>query len=152
MVTQSDWFLQERSEALVSLLLTNREDVAIRRDGGRDSAVDLIVELKDGGKEPATMLLLAQVKGTLHSNRAEWENGVREMLQAGPYHLPTCVFMVNVRDNHAEYAWLAEPRVEGKSAQLVSNGSFQTFDQQAVDQIVSRVKAWYQALPSTAAA
>jgi hypothetical protein len=59
------------------------------------------------------------------------------------------VFLVNVRDNKAVYAWVAEPEVEADRASLRFHeaGTFRMLDLAAVNEIVDRVKAWYQVLP-----
>ena len=63
--------------------------------------------------------------------------------------MPTCAFVLNVRDNHAFYAWMAEPLIEEKGAKLrfPHVGDFHDLDRTAVNSIVDRVKAWYDVLP-----
>jgi hypothetical protein len=65
-------------------------------------------------------------------------------------YLPVCVFVVNVPDNKALYAWVADPQVEVKSATLRfhESGIFHPLDSAAVSGIIDRVKAWYPVPPS----
>jgi hypothetical protein len=65
-----------------------------------------------------------------------------------PIYLPVCVFVVNVRENNAFYAWVAEPQVEAKGATLRfhETGTFHPLDPAAVSDIIDQVKAWYQVL------
>lgn len=154
MATQSDWFVRERSEAVASLLLTNREDVTVLREDPRDTGADLLVQLKEDTNKLSTMLFVVQVRGTLSEDKVQWMEGVKQLFNAGPVYLPACVFVVNVRNSNAEYAWLAKPKVEEKGAKLdfYEHGEFQPLTPDAVDQIVNHVQAWYQALPQTPAA
>ncbi len=151
MPKENDWFVRERSEALASLLLTSRSDVVVRNERERDDGADLIVELKEEGQLLSTKLFVVQVRGTV-SDKKQWMKSIKPLFKAGPYYLPTCVFVIDVRDNKAEYAWLAEPKVADRTASLtfVDLGEFHPLDEQAVDLIVHRVQQWYDVLPRPA--
>lgn len=151
MPNENKWFVRERSEALASLLLTARDDVIVRSERERDCGADLIVELKEENRPLSTKLFVVQIKGTV-SDKKQWMENVTPLFKAGPYYLPTCLFVVDVRDNKAEYAWLAEPQVEEQSAKLMfsEQGDFHPLDHQAVGQIIDRVQKWYDALPRPA--
>ena len=142
------WFVVERSEALAGLLLTARPNVHVRgpRKGG---GVDFLVEI-DADDPPVTRIFLVEVKGTMSPDRGEWERLVVPLYRpdraAGS--LPACVFVINVRDDRAGYAWLTEPIVQAQGASLKRHDhpTFQPLDAAAVDEIVGRVTAWYDAL------
>lgn len=144
------WFVAERGEALAGLLLTSRKDVRVRHERKEDGGTDFLVEIGAKG-ELSTRIFIVQVKGTLATDTEEWMRGVRQLFPGGgvPVYLPSCVFVVNVRDNRAFYAWAAEPVAGVNSATLKfhEKGDFHPLDVAAVDEIVERVKAWYQALP-----
>ena len=149
--TQEPWFVAERSEALAGVLLTSRKDVRIRDEHKYDAGHDFLVEIHTG--DPlSTQLFMVQVKGTTSSDPNDWMQNVKQMFRGGgsPIYLPVCVFVVNVRENKAFYAWIAEPQVEAKGATLRfhETGSFHPLDPDAVSDIVDQVKAWYQVLPS----
>jgi hypothetical protein len=148
--TKEPWFVVERSEALAGLLLTSREDVRVQKERRLDDGVDFLVGIHTG--EPlSTRLFVVQVKGTTSSHPNDWMQNVKHLFKEGGHRvfLPACVFVVNVRDNRSQYAWVAEPVVEAKGAKLVfhEDGQFQGLDTSAVTEIVDRVKAWYDALP-----
>lgn len=149
---QKKWFIQERSEALAALLLTERPEFTLVKEQPSDNGADFIVGVKESGNKPATMLFLVQVKGTESSDKKAWMSGVESIFQAGPFYLPVCIFIINVRNNQAEYAWVAEPTIDGKIARLESlrEGDFRPLDKQAVDQIFNRVQTWYQTLSMAA--
>jgi len=143
------WFVVERSEALAGLLLTSRDDVRVQKERKLDDGVDFVVEINTG-EQLSTRLFVVQVKGTTSSSPNDRMQNVKQLFKAGSrLFLPACVFVVNVRDNRSQYAWLAEPVVEAKGAKLVfhQDGLFQGLDTSAVTEIVERVKAWYDALP-----
>lgn len=144
------WFVAERSEALAGVLLTSREDVRIRDERKHDRGLDFLVEI-DADDPLSTQLFVVQVKGTTSSDPGDWMQAVEPLFRGrgGPVSLPTCVFVVNVRENAAFYAWVAEPQIEAKGATLRFHqaGTFRPLDPAAVDDIIDRVKAWYQVLP-----
>jgi hypothetical protein len=147
--TNEPWFVAERSEALAGLLLTSREDVRVLNERRHEQGTDFLVEVGTG-HPPSAPLFVVQVKGTMSSNP---EDGMRDVEQrfrgsGDPPYLPACVFVVNVRDNKGFYAWVAEPSVETKGAalQFHETGTFHPLDRAAVDGIIARVNAWYQAL------
>lgn len=143
------WFVVERSEALAGLLLTSREDVRVRNENKRNDGVDFLVEV-DPSETLSTRLFVVQVKGTTSSKQEDWIEGVKELFHLGPskFYLPACVFVVNVRDNGALYAWVAEPLIEENGVRLkfLPPGAFRDLDQSAVDEIVERVRAWYEVM------
>ena len=147
--TNEPWFVAERSEALAGVLLTSRKDVRVRDERKHDSGPDFLVEI-DTGDPLSTQLFVVRVKGTTSSNPNEWMQTVKQLFRGrgSPIYLPVCVFVVNVRENKAFYAWVAEPQIEAKGATLRSHetGTFHPLDPAVVSDIVDRVKAWYQAL------
>jgi Domain of unknown function (DUF4365) len=149
--TNEPWFVAERSEALAGVLLTSRKDVSIRHERKQDGGLDFLVEI-DTDDPLSTQLFVVQVKGTTSSDPNDWMQNVKQLFRGrgSPIYLPVCVFVVNVRENQAFYAWVAEPQVEAKGATLRfhETGSFQPLDPAAVADIIDRVKAWYHVLPS----
>ncbi|SIO58309.1 protein of unknown function [Singulisphaera sp. GP187] len=148
--TSEPWFVAERSEALAGLLLTSRKDVRIRQERKLDTGLDFIVEIATD--DPLSIQqFVVQVKGTTSSNPSDWMQDVKQLFRGpgSPVYLPVCAFVVNVRDNKAVYAWVAEPLVEanGVKLQFHEQGDFQPLDTAAVGEIIDRVKAWYEALP-----
>ena len=149
--TNEHWFVAERSEALAGVLLTSRKDVRVRDERKRDSGLDFLVEI-DTGDPLSTQLFVVQVKGTTSSDPNGWMQDVKPLFRGpgSPIYLPVCVFVVNVRENKAFYAWVAEPQLEAKGAKLRSHesGTFHPLDSAAVSDIIDRVKAWYHVLPN----
>ena len=149
-----NWFIAERSEAMASLMLTSRNDVSLRAEKTQDDGVDFVVALKEPGNVPPTKLFIVQVKGTLSSDQADWRENVKQLYgNGGAFFLPACVFVVNVRSNDAAYAWVAEPDVKsgGVGLNFFEQPDFQPLDNAAVDQIVNRVRGWYDAMPHSVA-
>ncbi len=87
----------------------------------------------------------------MSANADDWMQTVQQLFQGNgsPIYLPATVFVVNVRDNRASYAGLAEPRIDAKGATLRLHdvGQFQELDAAAVNALVDRIKAWYDVLP-----
>jgi hypothetical protein len=149
--TGEPWFVAERSEALAGVLLTSRKDVRVRDERRHDRGLEFLVEIDTG--DPLSMqLFVVQVKGATSSDPNDWMQNVKQLFRGpgSPIYLPVCVFVVNVRENKAFYAWVAEPQVEAKGATLRfhETGTFHPLDATAVSDIIDRVKAWYQVLPN----
>lgn len=148
--TTEPWFVEERSLALAGLLLSSRNDVHIRVEHMQDSGLDFLVQI-DADDPLSTQLFGVQVKGTMTSKQSDWLPNVKQLFRGSgsPIYMPVCVFVVNIRDNTAFYAWIAEPQVEAKGAtlRLHEAGDFQPLDPAAVSDIVDRVKTWYAVLP-----
>lgn len=144
------WFVIERSEALAALLLTNQKDVEVVFQRKKDDGVDLVVGL-DNGTSPPTRLFAVQVKGTVSADPTDWVQNVKQLFRAGggQFFLPTCVFVVNVRDNTTQYAWIAEPIAEPNRATLKFHQvpTFHELSDEAVMEVVGRVKAYYDVMP-----
>jgi hypothetical protein len=144
------WFVIERSEALAALLLTNHKGVEVMVQRKKVDGVDLIIGL-DNQTSPPTRLFVVQVKGTMSANPADWMHSVKQLFRNGngQLNLPTCLFVVNVRDNQAQYAWIAEPVAEPNRAALQFHQSptFHELNDAAVTEVVHRVTAYYAVMP-----
>lgn len=145
--TNDPWFVAERSEALAGVLLTSRRDVRVRSERKHDSGPDFLVEL-DTGDPLSTRLFVVQVRGTTSSAPEDWMQNVKPLFRepGSPISLPVCVFVVNVRESKAFYAWVAEPQIEAKGSTLRfhETGLFSPLDPAAVSDIIDRVRAWYE--------
>jgi hypothetical protein len=149
-----NWFITERSEALASLMLTSRTDLSVRSENPRDDGVDFVVALNGSDNVPTTKFFVVQVKGTLSSDQGDWTENVKQLYKKGDaFYLPACVFVVNVRKNDVAYAWVAEPHVKSGNVGLnfFEHPDFHALDNAAVDQIVNRVREWYDAMPRSIA-
>lgn len=154
MTDDHNWFITERSEALASLMLTSRDDVSLRSERTQDHGVDFFVALKEAEDVPPTRFFVVQVKGTLSSDQHDWTENVKQLYKNGDaFFLPACLFVVNVRGNDTAYAWVAEPYVKqgGAGLHYYEHPDFHPLDHAAVDQIVNRVKEWYDAMPRSIA-
>lgn len=143
-----DWFLDERSAAWAGLLLTSRADLSARREPGRDGSGEFLVSLRqDGGV--ATRHFVVHVRGTLSSESNDWSDAVRPLFRAASGFLPECVFVVNVRQNSAQCAWIAEPDTTSGTARLNLQESpkFLPLDETQLEAIVESVRNWYDAIP-----
>ncbi len=150
MTTTSDpWFVTERSEALARVWLTNRPDVRVRSERRLDDRLLLYVEIGTGDPLSAQHFVV-QVKGTLSVDPTVWMENVKQLFPGPgtPVYLPACMFVVNVRENTAWYAWVAEPQAgeNSRTLHIPSPPAFHPLDAAAIDGIVDRVKAYYQAL------
>jgi hypothetical protein len=149
-----NWFISERSEALASLMLTSRSDLSVRSEKPQDDGVDFVVALNGSDNVPTTKFFVVQVKGTLSSDQGDWTEHVKQLYKKGDaFFLPACVFVVHVRQNDAANSLVAEPNVKsgGVGLNFFEHPDFHALDNAAVDQIVNRVREWYDAMPRSIA-
>lgn len=144
------WFVIERSEALAALLLTSQKDVEVMFHRKKDDGVDLLVGI-GSPTSPPTQLFVVQVKGTVSANPTDWMQNVGSLFHGngGQLYLPTCAFIVNVRDNTTRYAWIAEPIAEPHAVKLQFHQTpvFHELNDETVAEIVSQVQAYYDGMP-----
>jgi hypothetical protein len=149
-IEKDPWFVVQRSESLASLLLTSRDDVRVHFQKEGDDGRDIWAEITDGGK-PTGRVFIVQVKGTMQSDENKWLPTVKHFFTAGGSHtyLPTVVFVVNVRDNKAYFAWVSMPAEDSGQARLMimPSPTFHELNNDAINHIVDQVKAWYSLLP-----
>jgi hypothetical protein len=149
-VATAPWFIGERSEALAAVFLTRRKDVKIRTDMKSDEGSDLLVEIARDDTISGRFFVV-QVKGTVTSDPNEWTQGTGRLAALAKRHfvVPTCLFLINVRDNKAVYAWVAEPCIQENKAALEFHepGKFAPLTDEAVDHIIQSVDDWYNAIP-----
>ena len=148
--TKEAWFLDTRSEAIASLLLTSRPDVHIvEQKKAEDSGIDILVNVSnESGRWER--LFGVQVKGTLSDDRTEWKKYAHDFYHHGsrlPF-LPACAFIVNVKSRLASYIWLAKPVVEAKIPRLEfgPRDELHDLEKKSIDEIVTRVQEWYNAV------
>ena len=144
------WFVAERSEAIAGLLLTSREDVSVRHEKRGDRGVDFVIDVDGNGPLPSQPFVV-QVKGTTSSDPKDWMLGVKQLFSGsnGASYYPACVFVINVKDDTAFYAWSAEPFREknGNKLEFHEEGDFLPLDKAAVGHIIDRVRDFYRAMP-----
>ncbi|QDU18375.1 hypothetical protein [Urbifossiella limnaea] len=143
------WFVTERSEILTTLLVTERPDLRLLHRREREDGVDFVVGL-GGAAGLDTRMFVIQVRGTTTSDPDECRRAVDHLIPGDPAAIfgPTCVFVIDVRDNRHFYAWVAAPAVErGRPVlRFPEVPDFQPLDRAALDQIVDRVAGWHAAL------
>jgi hypothetical protein len=149
----SDWFIGERAESLAIMHLTRRPDLIARREvRGGDGVVDLVVEIADAAR-PGWKKFGVYLQGTKTPVTAEHANKVlgpslRRFL--GDFGEPTflfCLFYFTMDDGRGYVAWIAGPVIrEGRpKSQYHTSADCTMLDREALDRIVDRVNAWYEA-------
>lgn len=156
MTKPEPWFIEERAFAFASLVLTKRNAVAVRPYAGRDSAIDLLVEVLKDGK--STMRFFgAQMIGYLDlptiqdADERVLSHLGRDPIEAG---LPLCVFVIGVRKPEGIYRWVMEPVVDDGRAilephvvrQRDAQQKWQPLDSGEAERLISQVNAYYDAL------
>jgi hypothetical protein len=144
------WFIEERAFAFASLVLTKRNDVAVRAEAGRDMAVDLLIEvLKDG--KPSLRFFGVQIVADI--DLPDFEDADERVLshlgsEATEATLPLCVFVIGVRKPEGIYRWIVEPVVDDGRALLRRDvdTTWQPLDESEAARLIGQVNAWYDTL------
>lgn len=143
------WFVTERSEIMTKLLVTERPDLHVLNRREREDGADFVIGL-GGTTGLDTRMFVVQVRGTTTSDPGECRRAVDHLIPGDPEAIfgPTCVFVIDVRDNRFFFAWVAAPSVEADRPVLrfPDTPTFFPLDRTALDQIVDRVTTWHAAL------
>jgi hypothetical protein len=156
MTKQEQWFMEERAFAFASLVLTKRNDVAVRPYAGRDIAIDLLVEILKGGKSTtrffgAQMVAHLDLPTIQNADEGVLSHLGRDAFEAG---LPLCVFVIGVRKPKGLYRWVVEPVVDNGRALLQPHAPSQrddeakwhTLDDAGAERLIAHVNLYYDAL------
>jgi hypothetical protein len=147
------WFFEERAVAFASLVLTRHHDVVVRPHSGTDGGIDLLVEVRKGGKSTLRFFGVQVVASLdlpdLHNNGEEPLS--RPSGSASEAKLPLCAFVIGVRKPEGVYRWAVEPVVEEGRALLrrETGANWQPLDEAGVARLIGQVEAWYDALNGT---
>jgi hypothetical protein len=152
----NEWYVAERARALARMHLTRRDDLVIVQ-AGKESGLDYLVSLARDSEKPSARQFGVALRAARSPPVEERLNEalrpeMRSLLRAGEFPYPVCLFYFTMEDDGGYYAWVAEPvRTEDGKPRLRmhSSASCQKLDRAALDEIASRVGAWYDALFST---
>ena len=141
----------ERVRALATVLLTRRGDVSIR-EVAEDLGLALIGTVHQQEKSGLRQFGVA-LRGVWKAVTAEHANAVlrpsmRNMLRLGPFPYPVVLFFYTMEDGEGWYSWTTEPHLTsdgGFELRANEEASCHPLDDEAVDGIISRVDAWYDA-------
>ena len=153
-----EWFKDLRLPSLAIMHLTRRPDLRVKQDvsvGGK--VLDLMVEIADGDG-PAWKRFGVHLQGTNSPITIEHASkvlnvGLRRFLDDyGEPTLPFCLFYFAVADGQGLVAWIAEPLVKNGEPTLKyhEKAEFVVLDQEALDRIVDRVDAYFEAIRNRA--
>lgn len=146
-----EWFIEERTRALALIHLTRRDDLAVA-NAGPGLGMQLIVSIAKHKGEPS----LRQFGVSLHGARPGTSEddldrtlrpAIRSLRSKGEYPYPACLFHFSMDDDQGYYTWVAEPAVvEGGPRLLMHDAPHcHKLDRAALDDVVTRVDAWYDA-------
>lgn len=148
---QQTRLIAERVRALAIILLTRREDVSIREvteDFGLDLIATIIQEEKPGLRQFGVELRGVWSKVTAEHSNAVLYQSMQHMLRYGPFPFPVVLFFYTMENGEGWYTWTNEPCITsdgGFELRANEEASCRPLDDQAVDEIISRVDAWYDA-------
>lgn len=125
MTKQDSWFIQERALAFTSLMLTKRNDAAVRPYAGRDRGIDLLVEILKDGKSTmrffgAQLVAYLDLPAIPNADERVPSHLGRDSFEAG---LPLSVFVIGVRKPEGLYRWIVEPAIHEGRALLQRDGA-----------------------------
>lgn len=152
-----EWLVEQRSENLAIVLLTERDDLTIERRPS-DVSTDFLVGIKKGSRRTGRMIGV-EIQGSLDSPRRGRQHddfilrfpaGKFSRFHDAPF--PICLFYFNVRTDEAFFGWIVEPVTDSATAALrfQSTPRLQPLNEAALDEIIRRVHAWYDARKTAA--
>jgi hypothetical protein len=156
MTTSVNRYVTERAELLARLVLTRRKDLrVVTFDDRADLGIDMLARMLKpvagmdiyphfgveimGTSEP----LGDEQAATRYANR-NWKHRPKGFLL-----FPIIVFLFTVEGDIGYYSWLMEPHVseeKGPGLARLSPLHMAKIGKRSVDEIVSRVEAWFEAM------
>jgi hypothetical protein len=141
----------ERVRAVAIVYLTRRPEITIHEET-KDIGIDLLAFITPEDRTGVRQFGV-QLKGIWEDVTAEQANralrpNMREMLRHGPFPFPIILFFFTMETNQGWYTWVVEPLIStqgGVELPIQRNAHCRPLDDQALDEIVARVNAWYDA-------
>ncbi|MBY0230017.1 MAG: hypothetical protein K2W96_12105 [Gemmataceae bacterium] len=157
MSERSEWFVAERTRSLAMIHLTRRDDLLVS-NGGEGAGLQFIVRIEKEKGRPALRQFGLFLRGSRGpATLAQVEKSLRPTMQSfarlGPFPYPVALFHFMMEDDQGCFAWVAEPEVADGAPRLVLREApaCLPLDRAALDGIVDRVDAWYDAFFSRVA-
>jgi hypothetical protein len=144
------WYVAKRAEAYVYSLFSGR-DVAVREQEPQNLGVDLVLDIRKDHRELGRYLAIQVFSYVAFPSEADLR---KEILKRCPpkarekLMVPLAVFVVQVKELSAVYAWVLEPSVESGEALLRSPTQYHwnKLDDNSMDEILTRVDAFWDGL------
>jgi hypothetical protein len=150
---EQEWFVEERGRALAVMHLTRRDDLTVTEAGG-DLGLDYLVLIARGHEKPSARqfgVVLKAARGPVSEKQRTkvLRTAMQSVVRAGEFPYPVCLLYFTMENNQGCYAWVVEPLLTEERKprlRLHSDPSCEELDREALDRIVTRVDAWYDAL------
>jgi hypothetical protein len=155
---EKEWFLDERARALAVMHLTRRDDLKVAGPGtASDLGLAFLVRIVKEASRPSLRQFGVALDASISAaTEAEVNERLRPVVaryrHLGDCPYPICLFHFTMADNAGYYTWIAEPIVAppGKpQLHTRQQPDCKKLDRKALDTIVDRVDAWYDAFYAT---
>ncbi|HYT87944.1 MAG TPA: hypothetical protein VEL76_04435 [Gemmataceae bacterium] len=150
-----DWFVTERAKALAVVLLTRRDDLAVKEtqeENGLDYTVRIMTG-HNGGDRPFGVYMGASMASvTLEEANKQLKPVMGKVQSIGPFHFPVCVFYFTVKDDQGYYAWAYEPLVTAEGQLRLTahaEAHCNKLRNESLEDIISAVMRWYDIFYAT---
>ncbi|MGP0067002.1 MAG: hypothetical protein ACLQGP_25845 [Isosphaeraceae bacterium] len=149
--TLQERMIGERVRAMAIVYLTRRPEITIHEET-KEIGIDLLAFITPEHKAGVRQFGV-ELKGIWEDVNAEQANRtirpkMREMQRQGPFPFPVLLFFFTMEKNRRWYTWVAEPLLspqDGVELPIRREADCRPLDNKAVDEIVTRVNAWYDA-------
>jgi hypothetical protein len=140
---------EERGRALLTILLTNRRDLAIQDFTNDDVGIDYMVTIHDPQRQGLRQFGI-ELKASLDAARiADVKSQARVELERirrhGPFPFPVVLALVAIEKSQMWFAWATQPVADDGEYRLIFPGKVEIapFDDRSLDAIVRSVQNWY---------
>jgi hypothetical protein len=148
------WFVAERAKALAMVLLTRRNDLEVH-DTKTESGLDYTVHIKSeegvGTRRFGILMRATMSPVTIEQANSQLKPTMGGLGPLNDVLMPVCVFYFTAKDDRGYYTWAYEPVIEKGQAKLRrhTDADCCPLDNEALDEIVTRVSDWYDALATS---
>ncbi|HEX3725512.1 MAG TPA: hypothetical protein VHV08_04690, partial [Pirellulales bacterium] len=108
---------EERGRALLTILLTNRQDLVVR-DEPLDIGLDYMVAIDDPAKRGVRRFGIGMKATEQPTTKVRVKDWVKEIRRHGPFPFPVILAVVEIRQADLMYSWVTAPTKRGSGVKL----------------------------------
>jgi hypothetical protein len=150
--TFREYFVTERAKALTQMLVTRREDLAIREikeDGAFDYFLDIRREDSYDLCQIGLVVKAAMNFGGEDQTKTKLEEATERIRKIGSCNFPVAIFYFTVKDDRGYFAWIWEPEIDNEGTPKLSfqsSPSLRDLNDKSLNEIIDTAKRWYDAV------
>jgi hypothetical protein len=153
--TFKEFFVAERAKALTQVIVTRREDLAIKEikeDGTFDYFLCIRRENSYDLCRIGLVVKAAMTFGAQDETSSQLKETAERIYKIGSCSFPVVLFYFTAKDDRGFFAWIWEPEIDESGTPKLSfqsSPSLRDLNDKSLDEIVNTSEQWYDAVHMT---